>query len=348
MRMTTYPWLRYAWSFNELEEDEMGNYKILRKLGEGGNSVAFQALDKESGAFVTIKKVKTVDGKMSKARTDSLENEARILAGLDNESIPKLIEKRKDMVVLQHFQGMSLEKVMALKGLFEEKKAVSIALEISDILRYLHGRREPVIYRDLKPSNIILKPDGHVALIDFGAARYYDFTEKSDTQNIGTVGFAAPEQFGNLGQTDPRTDIYCLGITLLQILTGVNPQDGDAIADMKQNGVRGVSNELMQIIDKCTRPDRDDRFKSIPELKEALLHYPKVVKRRRIAKNLKNVLVAAVIALVLTCALMYADRVKSYAAEDMDRRMPFVKQRLSNAHVRIEEYLEQNLGVEIE
>lgn len=325
----------------------MANIKIIRKLGEGGNCVAFQGMDMDTQSFVTVKKVKMGDDSLTGARSESIDNEAKMLAELDHEAIPRLIERTKDMIVLEHIQGMNLEKYMSINGLFREKKAVSIALELAEILRYLHGRRRPVIYRDLKPANIILKPDGHVALIDFGAARFYDFKNRCDTQNIGTLGFAAPEQFGNLGQTDPRTDIYCFGMTLLKLLTGVTPNDGDEIAKIKQNGAKGVSDELMQIIDKCTRPDRDDRFRSMHELQEELRLYPARLRRKKILRNIRTITVAAVISMAITASFVFADSVKSYAAEDFTRRLPFVKERLGIAHVRIETFLEENLGVVI-
>ncbi len=323
----------------------MGNIKIIRKLGEGGNCTAFQGLDMESGNFVTIKRAKTEKDTMSGVRLESLENEARILAELDNPGIPKLLQRKKDMILLEHIQGMSLEKYMSLNGLFKEKKVAAIALELAEILRYLHGRRCPIIYRDLKPSNIILKPDGHIVLIDFGAARFYDFKDRCDTQNIGTLGFAAPEQFGNLGQTDPRTDIYCFGMTLLKLLSGVDTQNGEEISRLKQDGIKGVSDELMQIIDKCTRPDREDRFRSMQELQEQLRIYPGRLMRKRVVGRLRTAVAAAVISLVLSVSFMFAGTVKTYASEDVAKRLPFVKERLGIAHVRIEAFLEDNLGV---
>ena len=325
----------------------MSNIKIIRKLGEGGNCTAFQGMDLDTDSFVTIKKIKSGAEKMSGERLESMDNEALILSELDHTGIPRLIQKNKDMIVLEHIQGMSLEKYMSLYGLFKEKKVAMIALELAEILRYLHGRRRPVIYRDLKPSNIILKPDGHIALIDFGAARFYDFKNRCDTKNIGTLGFAAPEQFGNLGQTDPRTDIYCFGMTLLKLLTGVDPRDGEEIAELKQYGVKGVSDELMKIIDKCTRPDREDRFRSVQELQEQLKRYPGKLLRKRILGNFRIVAAAAAISLAITASFYYADTVKAIASEDVSKRLPFVKERLGIAHMRIENFLEENLGVEI-
>ena len=88
------------------------------------------------------------------------------------------------------------------------------------MLGYLHSRVPPIIYRDMKPANIMLKPDGNLTLIDFGTAREFKERNLADTTCLGTVGYAAPEQFGGMGQTDARTDIYCLGATLYHLITG--------------------------------------------------------------------------------------------------------------------------------
>lgn len=325
----------------------MERYKVLRKLGEGGNCIAYQALDLRTERLVTIKKIKDRTEDEKEALEKNLYNEARILSDLDMETVPKLVESGKGIIVLEHIRGMSLEKVMALNGLFKENKAAKIGTELCEILRLLHGKRQPIIYRDLKPANIILRPDGHISLIDFGAARYYDMSLKCDTQNIGTVGFAAPEQFGNLGQTDPRTDIYCLGMTLLQLMTGVDPGDSEAVAALKYSGARGISHEMMKIIDKCTRPDREDRFRSVKEVQEALKEYPSKLRIKKVFLTIRTMAAAAVVALAVTGGLYHADTIKSYATEDVRMRLPFVMQRLSVAHERIEKYLTENLGVEI-
>ena len=97
------------------------------------------------------------------------------------------------------------------------------AKQLCDVLGYLHSQNPPIIYRDMKPANIMLKPDGNVVLIDFGTAREYKENNIEDTTCLGTMGYAAPEQFGGMGQTDARTDIYCLGATMYHLVTGMNP-----------------------------------------------------------------------------------------------------------------------------
>ncbi len=313
--------------------------KIIRELGQGGNSRVFLGKRTGDGSPVTLKMAKLKNGEPDIHSLKSFENEGRILSTLKHSAVPRFYGKIKNGIMLEYFEGSSLEKELITKGTFSEKAAVGIALELAEILRYLHGVRRPVIYRDLKPANIVLKPDGHVALIDFGAARFYSPGDKGDTTNLGTFGFAAPEQFGNLGQTDPRTDIYCFGMTLLQLVAGIDPKDDEAVKRCKQIGVAGISDEFMRIIDKCTRPDREDRFKSAKEIQQALLKYPGLVKRRKALGMVKTTTAAAILALVLSAGMIHFDAVKSYAASDMELRMPAVQQRLYSAKIWIMEKL---------
>lgn len=332
----------------------MDKINIIKKLGSGGNSKAFLGKEISTGRLVTVKMCKTEGEDISGCCNEkneiervNLENEANILASLDHECIPKLIKRNRESIILDYVPGISLEKVLLTKGVFAEKEAVRIALEIAGILRYLHGRREAIIYRDLKPANVVLRPDGHISLIDFGAARRYEFGQKSDTLNLGTLGFAAPEQFGNLGQTDPRTDIYCFGMTLLQLISGVDTKDTDAVAGFKKKGIRGVSSELLGIIDKCTRPDMDDRFMSVKEIETALLTYPGKVRLRKIGNGIKVVAAAAGLSIVISGCIMQGESIKNYAVNDIEVRMPAVRERLGFIRGWIEEQFEALLGCEV-
>lgn len=310
-------------------------YRVKKKLGEGGNSVAYLALDTTTGKKVTIKSYK-----MGKA----VNSEAEILKDLSHPSIPQLIETGPSEIVLEYMEGETLEAYLKGHGPLKEKEAVAIAIKLIGILRYLHGRRIPVIFRDIKPSNVIIRKDGEVALIDFGAARFYEANLKNDTENLGTIGYAAPEQFGNLGQTSPATDIYCFGMTLLQMLSMVDPADKTAVFEYKDQGIRGVSRELMQIIDMCTRPDREDRFRSCRQVEEALLTYEKKVRVRRMLEGGRRVAMAAVFALFISLSIFYFDKITAYGAADMEKRMPYVMDRLYNARSFIEAQIMEITG----
>ncbi len=301
-------------------------FRILRKIGEGGSSVVYMAVDNKSGMPVTVKCIKQSAFRDGNAE-EIIREETEVLRSLDHRSVPKVVAVYDDAFVLDYVPGNTLEKIISSKGKMRENEAVGIIRELVDIMEYLHSRKNPVIYRDLKPANIIIRPDGHVSLIDFGAARVFRQGDKGDTQNIGTVGFAAPEQFGSLGQTDPRTDIYCLGKTLEQIIKG-KPTE-----------------ELAGIIDKCTRPDREDRFCSCAEVGRALEKYPGLVIRRKVLLSAKIAFMAASASLIITFTGSQYENIRSYAAADARVRIPAVKDRLGNAVIRIRDYLEEKYGV---
>ena len=312
----------------------MEGYKIIKPLGSGGNCNAFLGKEISSGKLVTIKKRKTEDSNFF--------NESVILEELDHKSVPSLYKRSSEELILEYIPGKSLEKILIRKGLFTEKEALHIAYELAGIMRYLHGRRKPVIYRDLKPSNIVMKPDGHICLIDFGAARFYEAGEASDTLNLGTLGFAAPEQYGNLGQTDPRTDIYCFGMTILQLVSGVDTKDTDEVASFKKNGIKGISDEFIAVVDKCTRADREDRFRSFREIQEELEVIPKRKKTKKFIGMAKVVAWAAVLSVIISVGIINAEEVTSYATNDFTERIPAVRMRFSYARSWIEDFLKEN------
>ena len=323
-------------------------YEVIRLLGEGGNSRAFLAKDRKTGKKVTIKQLKEVDGEISQVAAQGLRNEAEVLKYLDNPAIPKLVEFLGDTLVLEYIPGKSIEKKILKDGVFDEKTARTVALELVQIFEYLHSCKRPVIYRDLKPSNVVIRPDGHVALIDFGTARFYKKSDTADTNNLGTLGYAAPEQYGNLGQTDKRTDIYCLGMTLLQMISGVDPRDDEAVMMYKNRGIKGISGELMQIIDQCTRPDREDRFNTCAEVEKALRTYPHQ-KRKRMAKGvIKAFLISAAAAFIISTATVNAEDIKAYARTDFEGRLPALKERVNNVRIRLDDFFEKQFGYQID
>ena len=118
----------------------------------------------------------------------------------------------------------------------------------------------------MKPANIMLKPDGNVTLIDFGTAREFKEKNLADTTCLGTVGYAAPEQFGGMGQTDARTDIYCLGATLYHLVTGCNPSEPPYEMEPIRQKNPALSSGLERIILKCTQKDPNNRYQSAAEL----------------------------------------------------------------------------------
>lgn len=174
------------------------------------------------------------------------------------------------IIIMDYVQGNSLNKALEEYGAQPQEYVIEWAKQLCDVLGYLHSRQPPIIYRDMKPANIMLKPDGNVTLIDFGTAREFKEKNLADTTCLGTVGYAAPEQFGGMGQTDARTDIYCLGATLYHLVTGCNPSEPPYEMKPIREINPSLSGGLERIILKCTQRNPEDRYQSAAELMYAL------------------------------------------------------------------------------
>lgn len=241
-------------------------YQIIDILGKGGMSTVYLAKDTNLQKFWAIKKVL----KSSNNLKADLMAEANILKRLDHPALPRIvdiIEKEDSIyVILDFIDGISLDKKLMEFGVVDEFTIINWALQICDVLNYLHSQKpNPIIYRDMKPGNIMLTAQGKIKLIDFGIAREYKEEVSQDTTYIGTKGYAAPEQYGS-HQTDERTDIYSLGVTLYHLATGKGPSD----PPYEIKPVREINPLLSEgfeiIINKCTEQDPNLRYQSIEEL----------------------------------------------------------------------------------
>ena len=250
-------------------------YEILKLLNTGGmNSAIYLALDKKLNRQWAIKKVR----KSSSQTTSMLMAEASIMKNLDHPMLPRIVGIEEDpkffYIIMDFVQGENLKTVVSSSGPQTQDTVVSWGVKLCDVLTYLHGKG--IVYRDMKPANIMLSPDGNIKLIDFGIAREYKENASEDTTALGTEGYAAPEQYEGKGQTDARTDVYGMGITLFQLLTGVNPSSyqENIFSIRLQNP--NLSSGLDKIILKCTNKDPKKRYQSTEELKKALLNYRKL------------------------------------------------------------------------
>ena len=250
-------------------------YEILKLLNTGGmNSAIYLALDKKLNRQWAIKKVR----KSSSQTTSMLMAEASIMKNLDHPMLPRIVGIEEDpkffYIIMDFVQGENLKTVVTSSGPQAQDTVVSWGVKLCDVLTYLHGKG--IVYRDMKPANIMLSPDGNIKLIDFGIAREYKENASEDTTALGTEGYAAPEQYEGKGQTDARTDVYGMGITLFQLLPGVNPSSyqENIFSIRLQNP--NLSSGLDKIILKCTNKDPKKRYQSTEELKKALLNYRKL------------------------------------------------------------------------
>ncbi|MBQ6376531.1 MAG: protein kinase [Lachnospiraceae bacterium] len=254
-----------------------GKYKILNEIGHGGMSVVYLALNERANKTWAVKEVRKDGGNDDEVVSQGLVAETEMLKKLSHPNLPAIIDviDREDsfIIVMDYIEGRSLQDVLNHSGPQDPDTVVEWAKQLCDVLGYLHSRKPPIIYRDMKPANVMLRPSGQVALIDFGTAREYKMTSQGDTTWLGTRGYAAPEQFGGQGQTDARTDIYNLGATIYHLLTGYSPADTQfVIYPLGQLRPELAGSGIEKVVTKCCQPKPGDRYQSCAELMYALDH----------------------------------------------------------------------------
>ena len=206
-------------------------YRIVAQVGKGGFGAVYKALDTLfHNRTVAIKEMNQTGMTPEESATaiQAFKHEAHLLAGLSHPNLPQIYDQfpegRYWYLVMDFIEGETLaDHLRKAKGGYLPVEAVlRIGIDLCTVLDYLHTRQPPIIFRDLKPDNIIMTPDGHLYLIDFGIARYFKPWQTRDTIAFGSPGYAAPEQYGK-AQTTTRADIYSLGATLHHLLTGDDP-----------------------------------------------------------------------------------------------------------------------------
>lgn len=271
-----------------------GTYKILSVVGRGGMSVVYLAINERANKTWAVKEVRKDGISDFEVVKQGLIVETEMLKQFNHPHLPSIVDvidtEDSFIIVMDYIQGKSLEEILTKSGNAPQKKedVMEWAKQLCDVLGYLHSREKPIIYRDMKPANVMLRPDGNVMLIDFGTAREFKSRSVADTVCLGTRGYAAPEQYGGMGQTDARTDIYCLGATLYHLLTGHSPAEppyeirpiGDWIPEYSGSG-------LEEIIIKCTKQDPNERYQSCAELMYALEHEEENTQKARRERRTK-------------------------------------------------------------
>lgn len=299
-------------------------YRILHQIGHGGMSNVYLALNEKANKQWAVKEVRKDGGKDDVVR-QNLIAETSILCELRHPHLPTIVDVIQDndtyLIFMDYIEGITLSKKLLAEGAQSEKDVVKWAMQICDVLGYLHSRKPPIIYRDTKPSNIMLKPNGDVVLIDFGTARVYKETADEDTSWLGTRGYAAPEQFGGSGQTDGRTDIYNLGATMYHLVTGHNPAQPPYEMYPIRKWDKNLSSGLEMIILKCTRKNPDERYQNCAELMYALEHYIEYEEGYAKKQKRRMILTGAVAALGIVCiagSAVLSGKVKGMTTETYD------------------------------
>lgn len=254
-----------------------GKYKILRVVGKGGMSVVYQAVNEKANKIWAIKEVRKDGTQNFEVVKQNLVAETDMLKRFNHPNLPSIIDvidtEDSFLIVMDYIEGNSLSKALETSGAQSQEDVIEWSKQLCDVLGYLHSRKPPIIYRDMKPANVMLKPDGNVSLIDFGTAREFKSSSVEDTTCLGTQGYAAPEQYGGHGQTDARTDIYCLGATMYHLVTGHNPSTPPYEMYPIRQWNPMLSSGLEEIIIKCTQRNPNDRYQNCAELLYALDHF---------------------------------------------------------------------------
>lgn len=245
-----------------------------------------------------------VGSKRDEVIINSLLAEANLMKRLDHPALPRIVDIIDNgetiYVVMDYIEGESLDKILKEYGPQPQEVVIEWAKQLCDALSYLHSQKPPIIYRDMKPANIMLKPEGNLKVIDFGIAREYKETNLSDTTVMGTNGYAPPEQHGSR-QTDVRSDIYALGMTIHHLLTGVDPRPADYMYVPIRQWNPQLSSGLERVVDKCTALDPADRYQSCNELMYALEHYEEedTAYKKKQKKKLRAFIMSAAMTVIM-------------------------------------------------
>lgn len=244
-----------------------GKYRIKEKLGEGGSGKVYRAYDRHLRCDVAIKEFE---------RTDEIsEQELALLKELRHGALPRIIDflqdDRNSYLVMEYIDGRNLEEYIREKGRVPQEQAVRWAVKLAEVLMYLHERDRPVVYRDMKPANIMIDAGGEIRLVDFGTA-YLHYHSEEKISRAGTIGYGAPELFSGSYGVDERSDIYGLGATLFHMLTGNHPGLHPAMMQPLRVYDRCFSRTLEKVVAKSTRENKEERYHTVRQFRDALLH----------------------------------------------------------------------------
>ncbi len=282
---------------NKTEKNKAGivindRYALLKEIHSYNNISLYLAIDTRINKTFAVKvfdKSKNNDNKNAPYQLNAFISQAEFLKRLNHPSITRIYDIGENeniaYIVMDYIQGETLQKILDTYGPQPGSTVVAWAKQVADVLSYLSKQNPPIIHRDIKPHNIILKPDGNIVLMDFTIAREYVPGLLKDEMCLGTKGFAAPEQFGS-AQTDCRTDIYGLGVTIFNLITGENPTKYNGKLPYIKSINPNLSSELEYIIKKCTDANPNKRYKTPDDLITELNAVDLILKRRKSKKGI--------------------------------------------------------------
>ncbi|MBU3127802.1 serine/threonine protein kinase [Clostridium tagluense] len=249
-------------------------YEVIKTLGKGGMGTVYLCENKRLGNLWAIKEV------VQDIKNTGILTEANILKNLNHVGIRRIVdifyENNNLYMVQDYVEGQTLKEYVEENGKMNTEKTCRITSDLCDILCYLHNQKPAIIYRDIKPSNIMITPSGKIVLIDFGISKVYKSDTEQDTVSAGSNGFAAPEQYG-LGKCCAQTDIYGIGMLIYFMVKGKIPTTGiEPLLD--ENYEADIDGKIKVIIQKCVKIDIVDRHISAEILKKEILEVLKADK----------------------------------------------------------------------
>ncbi len=309
----------------EINSLVMEHYKILGVAGKGGMGRVYHALDIRDGSHWAIKE------DLDAAGGDFLREEAELLAQLSHPALPVsrgiCSWQGTQYMTMQFMSGETLAGMLKKQEKYPETQVLDWFLQICDVLKYLHSRPKPVVYRDLKPSNIIIDEEKRIRIIDFGIAEEYTRQDGGEQMQKGglTKGFAAPEQYNRRFKADVRTDIYALGVTVHYLLTGKNPTKPPYEFLPVRKLVPDVSPAMEEIVKKCLQPNPDMRYAGADELYDELKNIDKTNRRMRRKKSMRIIAALAVIAIVAAAVFILESKLESGRQKEIDEYYSLVE-----------------------
>lgn len=250
-------------------------YKIIKKIAENkfNNTVVYLAADARINKLWAVKafdKRKILDSKQSSYQLNAFISQAEFLKRFNHPSIARVVDIIENddyaYTIMDYIEGENLQTIFSNYGPQSENLVIEWAKQVADILIYLSTLNPKIVHRDIKPHNLKLKPDGSIILMDFTIAREYIPGLQEDEEHLGTKGFAAPEQYGGKGQTDCRTDIFGLGMTMHYLLTGIDPAKPPYETPLIRTINPQFSKGMEYIVDKCIQLEPKDRYQTPNEL----------------------------------------------------------------------------------
>ena len=287
-----------------MNERSIDQFEILRELGRGGTSVVYLVTDRADGRNYAMKTLREDCGNKPEEyerKVEHLRAEAEVLKalcanGLESEVLKEICRDEQDTAfshsgipvfrecvcdengdfagfVMEYVEGRSLQQILEDGKCYTVRETAEAGLQLCGIMEQLHGQEPPMIFRDLKPANILVRPGGEFVLVDYGAVRKLRKSAATDTMRLGTDGYAAPEQYGGWGQSDERTDIYAMGAVLHHMITGRPPLETGLRPLREILGSKGESRqyaEMAKILLLCCMTAPSMRYSSCKELGKAL------------------------------------------------------------------------------